>query len=151
MSGSCDSSYRVSLLRAALGSRLALAATLSPFVPAIAGAPLTLEAETSDTPPGFHLGDLSRYLALHMAQARLADWRFEPAADNGLAPDRVQWSFKMDPYAGGEVRNFIRPHMAESPFGAYRSVTLEAKLYLNTRLSSRSRRSSGAAPTMPFS
>jgi hypothetical protein len=131
MIGSCSSPHQVSLCRAALVAQLALAATLLPFVPVIAEAPLTLQVEASDPLPGFHLGDLPGYLALHMAEARLADWRFEPAADKGSAPDRVEWSFKLNPYAGGEVRNFKRPHMAERTFGAHRPITIEVKLYLN--------------------
>jgi hypothetical protein len=130
MVGSCSSPHRVSLRRAALIAQLVLAATLVPFAPAIAAAPLTLQVEAVDTLPGFHRSTLPRYLALHMAEARLADWRFEPAAENGSA-DRVEWSFKLNPYAGGEVRTFVRPHMAERTFGAYRSVTIEAKLYLH--------------------
>jgi hypothetical protein len=114
-----------------LVAQLALSVTLSPFVPAVTAAPLTLRVEATDTLPGFHLGDLPRYLALHMAEPRLADWRFEPSADSGLAPDRVAWSFKLNPYAGGEVRNFIRPHMAERTFAAHRPITIEARLYLN--------------------
>jgi hypothetical protein len=131
MTGVCNSSRRSYLRRAALAAHLALAATPFPLELANAEPPLTLQVEAADTLPGFHLGDLPRYLALHMAEARLADWRFEPAADKGSAPDRVEWSFRLNPYAGGEVRNFTRPHMAERTFGAYRSVTIEAKLYLN--------------------
>jgi len=131
MTDSCDSAYRVSLGRAALVAQWALAAALSLFAPANAAAPLILQVVTSDTLPGFHVGDLPRYLALHMAEARLADWRFEPAADKGSAPDRVEWKFKLNPYAGGEVRNFIRPHMAERIFTAHRPITIEARLYLN--------------------
>lgn len=126
-----NSSHRASLRHAALVVQLALAATLSPFAPAVAEAPLTLQVEVSDTLPGFHIGDLPRYLALHMTEARLADWRFVPAAAKGSAPDRVEWSFKLNPYAGGEVRNFIRPHMAERTFSAHRPVTIEARLFLN--------------------
>jgi len=37
----------------------------------------------------------------------------------------------LNPYAGGEVRNFIRPHMAERIFTAHRPITIEARLYLN--------------------
>jgi hypothetical protein len=113
MTDFCNSSYRVSSRRAALVAQWALAAALSLFAPAVAAAPLTLQVEVSDTLSGFHLGDLPRYLALHMAEARLVDWRFEPAADKGSAPDRIEWKFKLNPYAGGEVRNFTRPHMAE--------------------------------------
>ena len=136
MSGSCASSRRVSLRRAALAASVFL------FAPIVAAAPLTLQVETSDTLPGFHLRDLPRYLALRMADARLTDWRFEPAADTGLAPNRVEWTFKLNPYAGGEVRNFTRPHMAERTFGAHRPVTIEARLFLNGQYqtSSRSRR-----------
>jgi hypothetical protein len=134
MIDSCASAHRVSLRRAALVAHWALAAALSLFAPADAAAPLTLQVATSDALPGFHLGDLPRYLALHMAEARLADWRFEPAADSGSAPDRVEWTFKLNPYAGGEVRSFARPHMAERIFAARRPITIEARLYLNGQL-----------------
>ena len=130
MTGPCYRSHRVSLCRAGLVAQLTLAATFLLFAGANAGAPLTLQVETSDTLPGFHLGALPRYLALHMGEARLADWRFEPAADKGSAPDRVEWKFKLNPYAGGEVRNFIRPHMAERIFAEHRPITIEARLYL---------------------
>jgi hypothetical protein len=91
----------------------------------------TLKVTAVDTLPGFHLADLPRYLALHMADAHLTDWRFEPAADHSSAPDRIEWSFKFSPYAGGEVRSFTRPHLADRTFGAHRPITIEARLYLN--------------------
>jgi hypothetical protein len=130
MTGSCDF---VSLPGAARVAQLALvlAAALFLFVPANAGSPLTLQIEASDSLPGFHLRDLPRYLALHMADARLADWRFAPTLDNGAAPDRVEWSFKLNPYAGGDVRTFTRPHMAERTFAAHRPIMIEARLYLS--------------------
>jgi hypothetical protein len=131
MTGSCDSSRRVSLRRGALVAQWALAAALSLFAPAHAAAPLMLQVATADTLPGFHLGNLPRYLALHMAEARLADWRFEPAADGGSAPDRVEWNFTLNPYAGGEVHRFARPHMAERTFAAHRPITIKVRLYLN--------------------
>jgi hypothetical protein len=131
MTDFCNSSYRVSSRCAALVAQWALVAALSLFAPANAAAPLILQVATSDTLPGFHLGDLPRYLALHMAEAQLADWRFEPASDKGSAPDRVDWKFKLNVYAGGEVRKFIRPHMAERTFSAHRPITIEARLYLN--------------------
>jgi hypothetical protein len=91
----------------------------------------TLEVEASNPLPGFKRADLSRYLALHMTQARLPDWRFEPAAGNGLAADRVAWRFKLNPYAGGEVRIFAPSVIREARSGAHRSITIEARLYLN--------------------
>jgi hypothetical protein len=94
-------------------------------------APTTLTVEALDTLPGFHLADVPRYLALHMADAHLVDWRFEPGGNNASAPDRVEWSFKSSPYAGGEVRSFTRPHLADRIVGVHRPITIEARLYLN--------------------
>jgi hypothetical protein len=131
MTDPCNSPQRVFLRRAALSVQLALAAAFWAFAPAIAAGPLTLQVEATDTLPGFHRGALPRYLAAHMAEARLVDWRFEPAADGGAALDRVEWRFKLNPYAGGEVRTLVRPHMAERTFAAYRSVIIEARLYLH--------------------
>jgi hypothetical protein len=113
--------------------RIALAAwwALVPFVPVPAAASGTLEVETRDALPGLHRTDLQRYLALQMAGAGVPGWRFEPATGGGLAPDRVEWSFKLNPYAGGEVRNFVRTLTHEKKVGVYRPVTIEARLYLN--------------------
>jgi hypothetical protein len=66
-----------------------------------------------------------------MADAGLAGWRFEPAASDDVAADRVEWSFKLNPYAGGEVRSFVRSRIHERNFGARRPITIEARLYLN--------------------
>jgi hypothetical protein len=74
---------------------------------------------------------MPRYLSQQMEQVRFSEWRFEPAGANGLAPDRVEWSFTMNPYAGGEQRSFVRPHMEQRIFGAHRPVTIEARLYLS--------------------
>jgi hypothetical protein len=91
---------------------------------------MTLQVEASDGLPGFHRADLQRYLALHMAEARLGEWLFVPGAD-GSARDRVEWTFKLNPYAGGEVRNFVHTLVYERQFGVHRPVTIEARLYLN--------------------
>ena len=118
------------LWRVVMVPPMVVVALLTPFTLIVASA-LTLQVETSDTLPGFHIADLARYLAVQMSAARLADCRFEPSVDNSSAPDRVEWRFKLSPYAGGEVRSFARPHMAERIFGEYRSVTIEARLYLD--------------------
>jgi hypothetical protein len=95
------------------------------FRPATAS--ITLKVEASNGLPGFNRADLPRYLASHMAEASLADWRFE-AAENGPAPDRVEWSFKLNPYAGGEVR---RSGPDGRSFHVRRPITIEVRLYLN--------------------
>jgi hypothetical protein len=66
-----------------------------------------------------------------MTDAGLANWRFEPAERDDPAPDRVEWNFKLNPYAGGEVRRFARSLIDELGFHAHRPITIEAKLYLN--------------------
>ena len=83
MTGYCNSCHQVFLRRAALAASVLL------FAPAVAAAPLTLQVEASDTLPGFHIGDLPRYLALHMAEARLPDWR----VDEQASPSAIlRWS-----------------------------------------------------------
>src|ERR1700720_2820026 len=125
MTGSSKLSHLLRFRRAALVARLVLAATLVPFASALASAATTLHVEAATGLPGFHRGDLQRYLALHMAEAGVGEWRFEPAADTGVARDRVEWSFKLNAYAGGEVRNFARTSGYERKLGLHRPVTIE--------------------------
>jgi hypothetical protein len=108
-------------------------ALVAPFVPLMPATATLLEVEESGAVPGFHSSEqLSRYLTLHMAEAQPANWRFEPAAaGDAPAPDRVKWRFKLDPYAGGEVRSFVAPHMDDETFAVHRPITIEARLYLN--------------------
>ena len=117
--------------RVALVGWLALVAAFGPFATAPAAAQVTLQVEASHGLLGLHHSALSRFLAAHMAEAGLADWRFEPAAGNGVAADRVEWTFRLNPYAGGEVRNFVHPLTHERSFGVPRPVTIEARLFLN--------------------
>jgi len=104
------------------------------FAPAISAAAATsmiLEVGAAGAPPGFKKGDLPPYLALHMAKAGLTEWRFEPATGEGLPSNYVLWTFKPNPYAGGEVRSFAPQRMSTGTFRGRRPITLEARLYLN--------------------
>src|SRR5271169_1433527 len=109
----------------------ALVTAFAPFALAPAAAQATLQVEALHGLLGLHHSALSRFLAAHMAEAGLADWRFEPAVGNDVAADRVEWTFRLNPYAGGEVRNFVHPLTHEWRFGVHRPVTIEARLYLN--------------------
>jgi hypothetical protein len=91
---------------------------------------MTLQVEAAHGLPGLHHSALARFIAARMVAAGLADWRFEPAAGDAIAADRVEWTFKLNPYAGGEARNFARKSTDEWRFGVYRPVTIEARLYL---------------------
>jgi hypothetical protein len=115
----------------ALVAMLALGASSWPFASANAEAPITLKVEALHGLPGLHRSALSRFLAAHMPDAGLADWRFEPGQGDSAAPNRVEWTFKLNPYAGGEVRQFVREPVAEQGFGVHRPVTIEVRLYLN--------------------
>jgi hypothetical protein len=107
----------------------ALAAALGPFASTFAATPLMLQVEVSHGLPPLHHSALSRVIAVHMAEAGLADWRFEPARGSGVPADRVEWSIKFNPYAGGAVRGFMHT-LSHEQVGA-RPVTIEARLYLN--------------------
>jgi hypothetical protein len=129
MIGSRYRSHRVR--RAALVVLWALVSSWQSGSTAAAAQP-TLQVTSLHGLLGLHHSELSRFLAAHMADAGLSDWRFEPPSGNGLAADRVEWSFKLNPYAGGGVKNIGPPSMRESRLGGvHRPVTIEARLYLN--------------------
>ena len=115
--------------RGALVAGWVLVVALGPVASASAAAQVLLQVDAFHGLPGLHHSALSRFIAAHMTQVGLADWRFEPMAGNSVAADRVEWSFKLNPYAGGEVRRFVRSLNPEQ-FGARRPVTIEARLYL---------------------
>jgi hypothetical protein len=117
--------------RAALVAMLSLPALAWPFASGNAAAPITLKVEAFHGLPGLHHSALSRFVAAHMADAGLADWRFEPAEAETDAPDRVEWTFRLNPYAGGEVRNFARAPVSEGGFGVHRPMTIEVRLFRN--------------------
>jgi hypothetical protein len=130
-SSMCDdkNSPTVAPHRSALVAGWVLVAALGAFVSASAAAQVLLQVDAFHGLPGLHHSALSRFIAAHMTQVGLADWRFEPAAGNSVAADRVEWTFKLKPYAGGEVRRFLRS-LNPQEFGARRPVTIEARLYL---------------------
>jgi hypothetical protein len=90
-----------------------------------------LKVEALHGLPGLHHSALSRFLASHMADAGLADWRFEPAEGDSAVPDRVEWTFQLNPYAGGEVRSFVPAPVDERGFGVPHPISIEVRLYLN--------------------
>jgi hypothetical protein len=112
-----------------IAARLLVAASIP--VAATAASPATLIVEASGTLPGFRSADLARYLALQMGEAQLPEWRFEPAAGDRSAPNRVEWRFTLNPYAGGGVRSMVRAPLIEGNFAVRRPITIETRLYLN--------------------
>jgi hypothetical protein len=117
--------------RVTLAALWLLFPTFGQLTSAATAAQMMLEVEAPHGLPGLHHPALARFIAAHMAQVGLADWRFEPAAGDAIAADRVEWTFKLNPYAGGEVRNFARTSTDEWRFGVHRPITIEARLYLN--------------------
>ena len=131
MPNKMGSSHRPWFDRAAPVAMLALVALVWPFASGDAGPPITLKVEAVHGLPGLNHSALSRFLAAHMADAGLTDWRFEPVEGDPEAPNRVEWTFRLNPYAGGEVRNFVGKPVNKEGFGVHRPVTIEARLYLN--------------------
>jgi hypothetical protein len=117
--------------RAVLVAWWALAIALVPFSSAPAAAQVTLRVAAFHGLPGLHHSALSRFIAAHMTEAGLANWRFEPSTGAGLAADRVEWSFTLHPYAGGEVRRFAHTLSGQPRPGTHQPVTIEARLYLH--------------------
>jgi hypothetical protein len=117
--------------RAPLVAVLAFIVLVWPFASGNAAGPITLMVEATHGLPSLHHSALSRFLAAHMADAGLADWHFEPVDGKSEPPNRVEWIFKVNPYAGGEVRNFVRAPVDEQGFGAHRPITIEVRLFLN--------------------
>jgi hypothetical protein len=97
------------LRRLALMAAAALFAMFIPFASVFGGTSVTLGVHAGGTLPGFHRSEVPHYVARHMDGARLAAWRFKPVSGRGKPTHRVEWSFKLAPYAGGEVHSF-GPH-----------------------------------------
>jgi hypothetical protein len=108
----------------------ALASGLWLFATAEAATPVTLQVVAPHGLLGLHHSALSRLIAAQMTRVGLADWRFESTTDALVAADRVEWSFKLNPYAGGAVRSFVRLPTDQPRSGGRRPVTIEARLYL---------------------
>jgi len=122
---------RAMMLRA--GAALALAGALrSSMARAAAGDPFTIViVETTGELPGFKNTELPAYVAQQMSAADLDGWRFRrrPVAAMELI-DWVEWRFRWNPYAGGDVRRFIPIPSVSRTFGARYLISAELRLYL---------------------
>ncbi len=110
----------------ALGETRAFADGIDP-----SPAPEAVSVSVEGWVPGFERGELQPFIARQMNNAGLAGWHFVPAADNAAAaPDRVEWRFKPNPYAGGPA--YHRTGMMreiDKIFGTHRPVSVEIRLY----------------------
>jgi hypothetical protein len=116
------------LRRLALMAAATLFATFIPFASVFGETSVTLGVHADGTLPGFHRSEVPHYVARRMEGARFAAWRFKPVSGGGKPIHRVEWSFKLAPYAGGEVRSF-GPH--RNALGVHRPIAIEARLYLH--------------------
>ncbi len=84
------------------------------------------------TIPGLETAQLPRIFSDMMNALRLTGWAFAPgSAQAPPAADRVQWTIKPLPYAGGAQTRIGRLLAAkEDLFGHYRYVKVEVRLYL---------------------
>jgi hypothetical protein len=91
---------------------------------------LPLSVQAAGELPGFRMEEAAPYLAMQMAVSESAEWQFAARDSGSAAPDRIEWTFELLPYAGGGVRQFF-PMASQSPkLGARRLVAAQARLYL---------------------
>ena len=83
--------------------------------------------------PGFEKGELQPFVAKQMNEAGIAGWHFASAGTGTApAPDRVEWRFKPNPYAGGLT--YRHPGILreiDKIFGSHRLISVEVRLYRN--------------------
>jgi hypothetical protein len=102
-----------------------LAVLLAPL-PAMAQS--TLAVQAFGELPGFRIEDAAPWLAAQMEKT--GAWHFAPRREDAAAPDRVEWTFEILPYAGGQVRKFFPMAGAGNMVGAKRLIAAQAKLYI---------------------
>ncbi len=112
----------------ALKGLMAAALLLLPLA-ARAETVITATVQASGELPGFRIEEAGPWLAAQMEKAGLDDWRFVPRNMDSAAPDRVEWSFDLLPYAGGQVRQFF-PMPGVQMLGRKQLISAEIKLYL---------------------
>src|ERR1700761_7456193 len=57
--------------------------------------------------PGFKAGEAAPWLAQQMEHSALPGWHYTAGDQSVEAPDRVEWSFEQQPFAGGGVRKYF--------------------------------------------
>ena len=102
-----------------------------PFAAANASETITLKVISLHGLLGVHHSALARFLTERRAGVGLKEWRFEPAEGDIAASDRVEWTFRLNPYAGGEIRHFSPRSAYQSQIGGHRPITIETRLYLH--------------------
>jgi hypothetical protein len=105
---------------------LAAALLLAPL-PALAQG--TLAVQAFGELPGFRIEESAPWLAAQMEKTNGA-WHFAPRNADAAAPDRVEWTFEILPYAGGQVRQFFPMPSAGKMLGAKRLIEAQVKLYI---------------------
>jgi hypothetical protein len=102
--------------------------------PALAQTPFTVSVQGHGELPGFRIEEAGPYLAAQMNQAGITAWRFASRDPNAAAPNRVEWQFELQPYAGGQVRQLFRMPEGRTEVhlqGTHRLISAQARLYLN--------------------
>ena len=110
-----------------------LAGALFLATPANAQTPVTIAVLAQGELPGFQIEDATPYLATRMNEAGLAGWHFAARGATRAAPNRIEWTFALLPYAGGEVRRFFPMREAadmDLHLGSHRLISAQVRLFL---------------------
>jgi hypothetical protein len=89
----------------------------------------TLAVQAFGELPGFRIEESTPWLTAQMEKTGGA-WYFAPGREDAAAPDRVEWTFEILPYAGGQVRKFFPMSGGGDMVGAKRLIAAQAKLYI---------------------
>jgi hypothetical protein len=98
-----------------------------------AGRPVEVFVATKGSLPGFNDTDnLPGYFAAAMNAVASTGWHFAPLpAGLGQSPERVELSFRTNPYAAGTVRTYgVSRATMDRLLNVHHSITIEARLFL---------------------
>lgn len=125
-------------MRPLLPAFLVLVFGLTGATPASASALEIVVMDGAAQVPGMRGEELARTIAAAVQHVAPRDLSIGVSAPGHvLPPNRIEWRFHANPYAGGAVR-YIGPArpVAERMFGMHRHVTAEAKLFLDGQFQS---------------
>ncbi len=111
----------------------ALAAFISVCLTGIAGyaqVPSVLSVTAIGEVPGIKQAELPGFLADAMNADPKARFKFTPAVEPQVPPDRIEWRFKPNAYAFG-VSRYLGPgrSTSENLFGVHRLCSVEGRLF----------------------
>jgi hypothetical protein len=109
------------------GAFLAFALLAAPGVATPMACAQTIAVHAHGEVPGFKAGEAAPWLAQQMEFGALPGWHYTAGDQSSEAPDRVEWHFELQPFAGGGTRQYF-PQAGVAK--AHYLVIVELRLFL---------------------